>query len=242
MPSEAASTPGRAGRAGGSRNVSSTPCNGGRIVSLRNRLGWTQETLAAAADCSDRLIRKAESSGTLKAATLETLAKVFRREGLAVEAAELRFDPEAFARDYFTAMYTERGGVIDALEDRIADDVVFRIAGEEHAFPFAGEHVGKDAARRAFAAFFSVLEPPEDHSEIDGFEYMPTETGVMVFGETYAHPIGVPMDEPMPISIRMDFRDGKLILFDDRFDTARGIEHLRRAARAIDVPGEGPDA
>ncbi len=204
-------------------------CHGAKVAALRNQLGWTQEMLAEKAGYSDRLIRKAEAGGSVSAGTLTALAKTFQEHGVQVLAADLEMDAVAVAREFIEGMYTEKANVVDALAEHIADDVVFHFAGDPNVFPFAGTHEGKDAGRRAFQLFYSVIQPPEDMSEIDDMKFLPTAHGSLVWGKTWAHPIGMPMQEPIQLAIRMDFADGKLILFDDRFDTAMGFEHFCRA-------------
>lgn len=204
-------------------------CHGEKIASLRTKIGWTQEELAAKAGYSDRLIRKAEAGQSVSAATLTVLAQTFQLHGLQVTAADLEMESVAIARRFIECMYTEKANIIDALSSYIAEDFVVHFAGDMNVFPFAGTHLGKDAARRAFQAFYSVIQPPEDMSEMDDMKFLATEQGALVWGNTWSHPIGMPMEEPIQLAIRMDFKDGLMVLFDDRFDTAMGFEHFCRA-------------
>lgn len=208
-------------------------CNGSQVVLLRNQLGWTQEELAAKAGYSDRLIRKAEAGQSVSAATLTVLAQTFQQQGLRVTAADLEMEAAAIARCFIECMYTETTGVIDAMSAFISDDVVIHFAGDPQIFPFAGTHEGKDAARTAFQLFYSVIQPPDDITEMNEMQFLPTEQGALVWGKTWAHPIGMPMGEPIQLAIRMDFRDGLMVLFDDRFDTAMGFEHFCRANQVV---------
>jgi len=204
-------------------------CNGALIAKLRARLGWTQEVLASKSGFSDRLIRKAESGGQLSTETVKILARTFEENGVPVKEADLLTDPTDLARQFIQYMYTEKSAVIDLLDAYIDDQVVFQFAGDPAVFPFSGRHVGKAAARVAFDQFYSVIQPPEDMAELDAFEFLHTGVGALVWGKTWAHPIGMPMKEPVALAIRMDFQHGKLVLFDDCFDTTMGLEHFKRA-------------
>lgn len=214
-------------------NSSNKRCNGPQLASLRNQLGWTQEQLAAKAGYSDRLVRKAEAGQTVSVATLTVLAQTFQQHGLNVAPADLEMGDVAIARRFIECMYTERANIIDALSSYIAEDVVVHFAGDINVFPFAGSHHGKGAARKAFQAFYSVIEPPEDTSEIDDMRFLATEQGALVWGNTWSHPIGMPMPEPIQLAIRIDIEDGLIVLFDDRFDTAMGFEHFCRANQVV---------
>ncbi len=97
-------------------------------------------------------------------------------------------------------------------------------------FPFAGTHVGIEAAKRAFEIFYSVIQPPVDHSEIANFQFVSTGHGALVWGETWAHPIGMPMPGPIKLAIKMDFREGLMTVFDDRFDTQEAAKHFADAS------------
>ncbi len=212
--------------------TSNSPCSGGLVSQLRIKLGWSQDDLADRTGFTARLIRKAESGQVVSRFTVETLATAFRDQGLDVDLADLEMDPPTIARRFVECMYTERAGVIDALQEHIDDEVVFQFAGDPAVFPFAGRHIGINAARKAFHLFYSVIQPPETTSDLDDFQFLSTGRGALVWGKTWAHPIGMPMNEPITLAIRMDSNGGKLIHFDDRFDTAMGLEHFRRANQA----------
>ena len=51
-----------------------------------------------------------------------------------------------------------------------------------------------------------------------------------MWGNTWAHPVGIPMPGPIKLAIKMDFKDGLLVTFDDRFDTFEGAKHFADAA------------
>ncbi len=207
----------------------SIPCNGKLISQLRKKVGWTQSELAKRAGFSERLIVKAEASQNISASTLSIIAEALSENGEAVSVHELAVDPAALARIFFLSMYQRERNVIDLNDHFIATDVVVHFTGDPKIFPFAGSHFGKEAARRAFDLFYSVIEPPQDHSEIEDFQFVSTGHGALVWGDTWAHPIGMPMPGPIKLAVKLDFRNGKLISFDDRFDTHEGANHFAKA-------------
>jgi len=80
----------------------------------------------------------------------------------------------------------------------------------------------------------SVIQPPKDHSEIENFQFVSTGHGALVWGDTWAHPIGMPMPGPIKLAIKMDFRDGLMTVFDDRFDTLEGAKHFAEAMQCAE--------
>jgi transcriptional regulator with XRE-family HTH domain len=202
----------------------SVPCNGKLISHLRKQLGWTQNELARKAGFTERLIVKAEGSQKIAASTLQIISATFCEAGATVSHADLSVDPPALAKEFFRTMYKQGPDVIEVNKHFIAPDIVVHFAGDPCVFPFAGTHIGIEAARLAFITFYSVLQPPEDHSDLDRFQIVSTGHGALVWGETWFHPIGKPMQRPMKIAVKLDFRDGLMTLFDDRFDTQEGAK------------------
>jgi len=77
-------------------------------------------------------------------------------------------------------MYKHGPKVIDVNERFLSPDLVVHFAGDPKIFPFAGTHIGIEAARVAFAAFYNVIQPPTDHSEIETFQFVSTGLGALV--------------------------------------------------------------
>ena len=216
----------------------SMPCNGKLIAQLRKQLGWTQSELARKAGFTERLVVKAEASQNIAASTLQIIAQTLKEAGAMVSAADISADPAALAKEFILSMYRYGPKVIDVNERFLSPELVVHFAGDPNIFPFAGTHIGIDAARRAFGAFYSVIQPPADHSEIENFQFVSTGHGALVWGETWAHPIGMPMPGPIKLAIKMDFRDGLMTVFDDRFDTQEGAKHFAEAS----LPNPEPDS
>lgn len=187
--------------------------------------------MARKAGFTERLIVKAEASQSLAASTLCDIATALTEGGVTVGVKELSFDPAALARQFIHSMYQREMNVIDVNKSFISPDIVVHFAGDPAIFPFAGSHIGIDSARRAFDLFYSVIQPPADHSEIEQFQFVSTGHGALVWGQTWAHPIGMPMPGPVKLAIKMDFKNGQLITIDDRFDTQEGAKHFAQAVR-----------
>lgn len=202
----------------------SMSCNGKLIAKIRKELGWTQNDLARKSGYTERLIGKAEASQAIASSTLKIIAQTFHEAGVSVTQMDLSSDPAALAREFFRSTYKYGTKSLEVNKRFISPDLVVHFAGDPNVFPFAGTHVGIQAAQRAFDLFYSVIVPPEDDTEMENIQIVSTGHGALIWGETWAHPIGMPMDKPMKFAIKMDFKDGMMTVFDDRFDTFEGAK------------------
>lgn len=206
-------------------------CNPDILRQLRESRGWTQRELAIRSGYTDRLVSKAESGRSVSAHTVEVLAETLSTPDQPIYPEDLIFDPVARAKDYIKSFYCHQREVVAKIRHFLDDEVVYRIAGDPALIPFAGEHRGIEAVERLMELFFSLLEVPENHDPEPWYRYMGQGNEVIIWGESWIHPIGSPMTKPIGVTIRMVFRKGKLVLFDDVFDTQAGEACLRKAGR-----------
>ena len=200
----------------------SVQCNGSLLAARRRTRGWTQAELASKAGFTERLISKAEAGNTVSTQTLHVLAATLSENGETVTFEDLATNPVALTRQFIESMYHDCGKVIDATEHFLHPECAFFFSGDSDVFPFAGWHYGLDAGRRAFDLFFSILEPPEDLSELEHWNYLPTDAGAIAWGDSWIHPIGRPMDEPVKVAVKNQFQGGLLTKWEDLFDTQAG--------------------
>ena len=206
----------------------SWPCNGDLLRVLRERKNWTQKELAKASGYTERLISKAESGRPISIDAIKILAEALSLDSEPVESADLTSRPIDLAKRYVDALYTQSSeDFFSTLSSFLHDDIEFHIAGDPDVIPFAGKHQGVDAVRQCFEIFFSILEVPADHDYQQWYTFAAQANEAFVWGQTWIHPIGRPMDEPLDIQNRLVFKSGKLILFEDRFDTAQASKVLQ---------------
>ncbi len=204
----------------------SSACNGRLLSAERRSRGWTQSEFAAKSGFTERLIVKAEAGKSVSVQTLKVLAETLSEVGDPISMVDLASDAVDLARQFIFGMYQHGSEVIPKLKHLLAADVVFHFAGDPKVFPFSGTHVGIEATDQAFRTFFRYLEPPEDLSELDSYQFVAAGRGAFVWGESWIHPIGKPMKAPVKLAIKIECRDGKITLFDDRFDTQEGAKHF----------------
>lgn len=211
-------------------------CHTQLIKELRGRKGWTQADLADAAGQSERLVVEAEAGKGVAWCTVVALAEALSDDSSRVVPDELCFDPVQLAQQYMEAVYTRGPECLDAMMHFLHPEFVLRIAGDPSEIPFAGEHHGIEAVRRAFEIFFSILEVPAGHDHRPHYQYLGQGNEVMMSGESYIHPKGHPLAEPIKIWHRFVFAEGKLVLLEDLYDTLSGKEALRQAEEKMRKP------
>jgi transcriptional regulator with XRE-family HTH domain len=196
-------------------------CDPLMLRQLRERRGWTQATLAEKSGYSLRLISKIESGDKASRQSLEDVAEALSLPTEPVSFEDLICNPVGLARQYFAALHVHQAQMVDAISHMLHEDIVFIMAGDPAIIPFSGTYHGIDGVRELIRRFFSALQVPAGYDHRPHYSFTSNGTDVLVWGKSWLHPIGHPMLEPMPVSHLLRFRDRKLILFDDHFDTQR---------------------
>lgn len=197
-------------------------CNGKRIRDLRLAKNWTQRKLAKLSGYSERLIGKAESGGSLTVATIRDLATTLSQPDALIHPEDLMESYIGYVKTFVDAMYDDGPDMLQRVRHFIDDNAVLIIPGDPE-IPFAGNHVGLAGFERAIASFFSLMEaPPKKNDGTDRtYQFYQLENDVLVWGDSWIHPIGKPLDEPINVTMRFRFRLGKLSLLESRFDVDR---------------------
>lgn len=201
-------------------------CNRDILIYLRERRGWTQRQLADTAGYTDRLIGKAESGGSIAVETLADIADALTTPEHPVYPEDLICDPVNLAKKYIAAQYEHPGKVVEQVRHFLDDQAVLHVVGDPAVIPFAGEHRGVDAMKRGFAIFYSVIEVPANHDHRPWYRFLCEGNDVVVWGQSWMHPIGQPMEQPMNLVQRLRFQRGKLVRVEVVFDTLEGSRLL----------------
>lgn len=136
--------------------------NGQLVRYYREQLGWTQLQLAMHSGLSERVVRKAEAGGSVRAETLEILAEALSSPRLSLHPADLSAEPVAVCQA-FVRGYLEHG-VESARRcaHLFAPDIVLKIHTDAENLAFGGEFHGVDGIDRmlrdALRQFTSVSE------------------------------------------------------------------------------------
>ncbi|MEW4486582.1 helix-turn-helix transcriptional regulator [Thalassoglobus sp. JC818] len=187
---------------------------------FRERLGWTQAELAKKAGYSERLVSKAESGKAISKKTIEHLAEAVSTPTNVVFPEDLISDPVQIARKYIEGLYVHQADGFRHFRPYLDEDVEFYIAGDPQTVPFAGRYKGLEQIQALFKQFFSFIESPPNHDYEPHYKFIGQGNEVIVWGQSWLHPIGRPLTEPMELTQLMKFRRGKLYHFEDRYDTS----------------------
>ena len=202
-------------------------CNAELLVQLRHRRGWTQNELARASGYCVRLVKKAESGRSISAAAIQDLAAVFSTEHAPIHLEDLICDTVPLARQFIAGIYVHQRNIVSALRHLLDDETVFHLAGNPANLPFAGFYRGLLAVERFFDRLFSVVEVPTNLDYESCYRYVAQGQDVMIWGESWLHPIGAPLELPVQVTQRLTFRRGKIHVFDVLYDTQYAARILK---------------
>lgn len=201
-------------------------CNREILKHFREKRGWTQSEFSRVVGYSERLISKAESGRSISSETVSNLAEALSTKEEPVYPEDLVCDPVESAKRYVAAIYEHQSNFPTVIRHLLDDEVVFQIAGDPEQFPFAGRFEGMSGIQTFADRFFSILQSPENHDPAKWYQYIARGNEVVVWGESWIHPIGQPMEKPMPTTNLFRFRRGKIVYLDDRYDTQLGAEAI----------------
>jgi transcriptional regulator with XRE-family HTH domain len=120
---------------------------------LRLTCGWSQAELARRSGYTARLIRKAESGGTLNYESIVDLAETFTACGTAVRAEELLFDPVSIVKEFVEAYERLGAECIQRLTHYFSPSIQLECLVDPVCFPFAGTWSGLEPLRDFFQRF-----------------------------------------------------------------------------------------
>ncbi len=205
-----------------SQNQRPGSINAMMVLQLRSLRGWSLPQLAANSGIDEKLLNRVElGQAELPPELLVPLAASLSSAQQMIYPEDLLSWPADLARQYIDAMYLQQADAIQQIRHFLDDDVVFNVYGDPERIPFAGQYRGIPEIDGGFRVFFSVLEVPENHDHRPYYRYAAHGTDAVIMGQSWIHPIGQPLQEPMPLCILMRFRRGKLYQMEDNYDTER---------------------
>ena len=201
-------------------------CEGKRLVKIRTEQGLTQNSLAKKADCSERLIRKAESGETITYSAIKNIAAALSQNGQIVHPEDLISNPTQLAKQFLQAFKTYESEMVAQVEHFIDENFVLYCAGDSEKIPFAGVWKGTKGLDQWVKCFFKTLmRPQKDFYQPDYLTYKNT---VVAWGQDWAHAPNLTFP-PIWVTQKFVFKKGKLVRFEDLFDTDSRSKHLAQA-------------
>jgi len=139
--------------------------DGEKLRQLRREAGMTQEDAARRSGYSDRLIRKAEASGSIYRETLEILVATYVADANPMTIDGLIIPPERAAdpadknavimQDWFDRIFNHRD--MSVIDQYIDDNIRLTSEGQER--------VGKEAVRSRVKTLLAAFDPLQLHIE-----------------------------------------------------------------------------
>ena len=194
-------------------------CNRELIRFFRERRGWSQQQLSSESEVSVRVISKAEAGESIATGSIDRLATALSDRNHTIYPEDLISYPVKICRKFMDTFHQRKYRMVDVLGAMVEPDATFRITGDPKSVPFAGDHKGIRAYRRALKKFFQIFEfaPSFDHTK--AYEYYPCGTDVVLWGVAQVRLIeGNGETIALPHRQRFRFRRGKLYSFEDHYD------------------------
>lgn len=202
-------------------------CNGYFLVKCRMDRGWTQEETANKTGFSERLIRKAERGGNLRASSVDGLAKTFSTPENPIYPEDLVCNPREIVDRFFDAYRTKEKQIVSEIRDILDDDMVIKMGEEGDGIPFSGVFHGIAGFDKCMQLFFATFNRPDKNFYQPKF--FVTGNDVISVGEEKGQVEGMP--EPITAHITMHFhiKRGKIVHIEDFYDPAVGLKYLQSA-------------
>lgn len=206
-------------------------CNRELIKFFRKRLGWSQQQLSNESEISVRVISKAETGESIATSSIERLASTLSVQNHMVYPEDLISRPLEMCHKFMDALHSRKYRVLDDLERMVEPDATFRITGDPQFVPFAGQHEGVAAYRKALKKFFQIFEFASAFDHMKAYEYYPRGTDVVLWGTALVELVGGNGDvKAISHRQRFRFRRGKLYSLEDHYDVQQEERFVTDAA------------
>jgi transcriptional regulator with XRE-family HTH domain len=131
--------------------------HGESFIECRRARGWSQEELSRRSGYSVRLIRKAESGGTLKVETLQHLCEAFSQEHGKVEIETLTCDILSVAKNVVESYDLYGIEMLKHCSRHMTEDIVYNIQADPARVPYAGRWEGLAGFQKFLNIFFGMF-------------------------------------------------------------------------------------
>ncbi|MBX3423493.1 MAG: helix-turn-helix transcriptional regulator [Pirellulaceae bacterium] len=196
---------------------------GDRLRRYRIQAMLTQEQLAQLADCSDRVVRKAEAGGSLRFETIELLAASLSGRGVAVTADDLIGDNLMLARQFIGA-FDRHGTCLLQHFNCLAKGFQLIVAGSRDRIPFAGAWRGAKGLQQYLDQFYAVCSRRAGRIRPSFLEA--DNQVVSHFVDTWQ--LGNERLAEMWVIVHFTYRSGQIVGIQLRYDTEPVCQALAR--------------
>ena len=131
--------------------------NSTNIKYIRTLLGWTQAELGRRSGYSERLIRKAESGGALKLATIRDISEAMTAAGVPITVLQLTLDYLTLVRGFIEAYDANGAEAVQQRNEIFSNDIVLHCPADPTKVPFAGTWQQLEGLKKFFVLYFEVF-------------------------------------------------------------------------------------
>ncbi len=190
-------------------------CNPELIKFLRRRKNWSQKQLAKESGYCERLICKAESGGSIAAATIEVLAKTLSSKDMRVFPEDLISDPKALAIKFIEAIHTLQRDMVKGIAHFTDPSGVFNFVQCAKG-DYAGSYRGIAALDEAAEKFFAAQSFVEGQDFRSSYKYFAEANEVVAWGTSQICETATGEVSEIEVTLRLYFKKGKLHRIEDR--------------------------
>lgn len=201
---------------------------GDQLRKLRLERGWTQARLAKLSGYTERLIRKAERSGSLEVSTLQNLAEALSTPGNRIPIESLTIDIMTIAKKWVESFDTLKRKMLPAIEKHLAEEFVYNCPGDPSMAPFVGVWKGREGMQKWLDAFFDFFDDVVNAE----LEYFQGQDRVHARWVVYCTLKGTAC-APVRINMHFHFVDGLIARMDDEYDTHGGVVAIDAAKATL---------
>lgn len=154
------------------------------------------------------------------------IATALSLNGKTVQPDDLTCCPIRLVKEFLHAFAFYESKMAAHVGHFIDDHFLIDCAGDPQQMPFAGRWQGIEGLDQWVRSYFNVLMHPQ--KDFYKPEFFFRDNTVVAWGQDWAHTPNLPFP-PIWVSQKFEFAAGKLVYFENRFDTGSRSRHLARA-------------
>lgn len=200
--------------------------NGRALRKVRLDCQLSQSELGKRAGYSERLVRKAESGGSLELETIQCLVEALRLLGAEISVEQLLYDQLAMAKTVVEGYDKLGPNMMKDIAHLLTPDFIWYCPGDPKNTPFAGEWRGANGLQEWLDIFFGTFTrmPGSLHPE-----YTVGNNHVCAHYSDTLYLKGVALP-PFWVNLHFVFRNGLIRRIDDQYDTKAASESHQSAS------------
>jgi transcriptional regulator with XRE-family HTH domain len=208
--------------------------NSTNIKYIRTLLGWTQAELGRRSGYSERLIRKAESGGTLKLSTIRDISEAMTAAGVPITVLQLTLDYLTLVREFIEAYDANGAEAVQHCDAIFTEDIELRCTADSTKVSFAGTWQQIEGLKKFFVLYFEVFT--RRPSSLTPTYFTSGESVIARFDDTLYH-----QGHRLPtvrFNLHFAFRDGLISHIEYEFNHHQACQDLEQLRNRLSQKGQ----